>query len=244
LDNPTTRQVDESYIKDGKLTVLGWDASVRNSAFGFLGAGASYLRGENAFLLRGMSTFGGEGNSLTDRWWGPMSGGTGKLFALGLNYGTSLGRMLRPSYSADAPDLAINAGLVVAYTITETLTIPGTGPAGSPVAPGPLPESVDIFNHRLRYKFGVESVYTFRSWLAFSLRGDRVAPSSKDSGQTFYVLAPRLVFRTNWASRETFTITYAKWFYGPSSHGEGGSNVPGDVGFDDQLIAFNVNMWW
>ena len=58
------------------------------------------------------------------------------------------------------------------------------------------------------------------------------------------MLAPRLVFRTNWVSRETISIIYGKWFYGPHSHPEASSIVSGDVGFDDQLIAFNVNMWW
>jgi hypothetical protein len=107
-----------------------------------------------------------------------------------------------------------------------------------------LPADVDAFNHRLRYKFAIESVYTFRSWVGVALRADRVAPNSKDSGETFYVLAPRLVFRTNWVSHETISIIYGKWFYGPRSHPEASSIISGDVGLDSQLIAFNVNMWW
>jgi hypothetical protein len=244
LDNPTTRQLDESYIKDGHITVLGWDATVRNPAWGYLGAGASYVQGENSQPLRGLLTFGGEGPNLVDRWWGPLSHGTGKLMALGFNYNTSLGRMLRSTYSSDAPDVTITAGFVMAYTLTQSLTASGTGPTTGPIAPSPLPEGVDTFNHRLRYKFGVESVYTFLPWMGVALRADRVAPNSKDSGETFYVLAPRLMFRTNWVSRETISIIYGKWFYGPRSHGETGSTVSGDVGLDDQLIAFNVNMWW
>jgi hypothetical protein len=186
--------------------------------------------------LRGLSTFGGEGQNLTDRWWGPTTGGTGKLFALGLNYNTSLGRLLRSSYSADAPDVAINAGFVMAYTLTNAPLAQGTS---DPCAAVP-----DVFNHRLRYKFALESVYTFRSWVGVALRADRVVPNSKDAGETFYVLSPRLVFRTNWVTRETISIIYGKWFYGPHTHGEGGSTVTGDVGFDDQLIALNVSMWW
>jgi hypothetical protein len=243
-DNGTTREIYENYIKDGSLTVLGWDATVHNAVLGHFGAGASYIHGENAFPLRGLNTFGGEGNNLTDRWWGPSSQGNGKLFALGLNYNTSLGRMLRPSYSADAPDVAINAGFVMAYTLTNTLTFPGTGPVTGPINPCSLPADVDAFNHRLRYKFAIESVYTFRSWVGVALRADRVAPNSKDSGETFYVLAPRLVFRTNWVSHETISIIYGKWFYGPRSHPEASSIISGDVGLDSQLIAFNVNMWW
>jgi len=236
FDNATTREVYEDHIKDGHLTVLGWDATVRHATLGSFGAGASYIKGDNVYTLRGLSTFGGEGQNLTDRWWGPTTGGTGKLFALGLNYNTSLGRLLRSSYSADAPDVAINAGLVMAYTLTNAPLAPGTT---DPCAVVP-----DVFNHRLRYKFALESVYTFRSWVGVALRADRVVPNSKDSGETFYVLSPRLVFRTNWVSRETISIIYGKWFYGPRTHGEGGSTVTGDVGFDDQLIALNVSMWW
>ena len=236
FDNATTREVYEDHIKDGHLTVLGWDATVRNATLGYFGAGASYIKGDNVYTLRGLSTFGGEGQNLTDRWWGPTTGGTGQLFALGLNYNTSLGRLLRSSYSADAPDVAINAGLVMAYTLTNAPLAQGTT---DPCAAVP-----DVFNHRLRYKFALESVYTFRSWVGVALRADRVVPNSKDAGETFYVLAPRLVFRTNWVTRETISIIYGKWFYGPRTHGEGGSTVTGDVGFDDQLIALNVSMWW
>ena len=257
-DNGTTREVFENQIKDGNITVLGWDANARNASWGALGVGFSYVRGENAFLLRGLNTFGGEGNNLTDRWWGPDSHGNGKLFAMGLNYNTSVGRMLRPSYSSDAPDVAINAGFVMAYTLTNTLTAPGTSDpnapppstdpndpsAPPPMSPRPLSESVDTFNHRVRYKAGLEAIYTMRPWVAVALRADCVVPNSKDLGETFYVLAPRVVFRTNWVSRESISIIYGRWFYGPRSHPEASSLLAKDVGLDKNLVVFNVNMWW
>jgi hypothetical protein len=244
LDNPTTREVNEAAPRDGSLTVLAWDANAHNASWGAVGIGASYIRGENAFLLRGLNTFGGEGNNLTDRWWGSASGGTGTLLAMGLNYNTSLGRMLRPSYSADAPDVAINAGFVMAYTLTNTLTTPGTGSATAPTAPTSLPADVDMFNHRLRYKAGLESIYIMRSWVGVAVRADCVVPNSKKMGETFYVLAPRVVFRTNWVSRETISIIYGRWFYGPLSHPEANSILAEDARLDKTLIAFNVNMWW
>jgi hypothetical protein len=129
-DNGTTREVYEDHIKDGQShrARVGRDRAQRLLGR-FRGRGLVY-QGRECLPFAGLNTFGGEGNNLTDRWWGPSSGGNGKLFALGLNYNTSLGRMLRPSYSADAPDVAINAGFVMAYTLTNTLT-PGTGPHGS-----------------------------------------------------------------------------------------------------------------
>jgi hypothetical protein len=75
------------------------------------------------------------------------------------------------------------------------------------------------------------------------MRADRVVPNSKDSEETFHVLAPRLVFRTNWQSRETITLLYAKWLYGPHTHPEASSITPGDR-LDDQLFALNVQIWW
>jgi hypothetical protein len=107
-----------------------------------------------------------------------------------------------------------------------------------------LSADVDLFNHRLRYKFALESVYTFRSWVGVALRADCVVPNSKEAGETFWVLAPRLVFRTNWVTHETISIIYGKWFYGPKSHPEASSIISEDGRLDDQLIAFNVNMWW
>jgi len=80
--------------------------------------------------------------------------------------------------------------------------------------------------------------------MSAAVRFDRVAPNSKDPGETFHVLASRLIFRTDWQSRGALTLLYAKWFYGPRSHNEASSIVPSDVGLDSQVIALNVNMWW
>jgi hypothetical protein len=102
----------------------------------------------------------------------------------------------------------------------------------------------DIFNHRLRYKGGIEGIYTFFSWMGAGLRVDRVAPTSKDAGETYHVLASRLIFKSGWGSRDNIQIIYAKWFYGPRTHPEASSTVASDIGLDDQLIAVNVNMWW
>src|SRR5262249_46460190 len=64
-DNPTTRALDESYIRDGRITTYGGDASISSSTWGWLGAGVSYTKGENSYPVRGLLTFGGDGESLT-----------------------------------------------------------------------------------------------------------------------------------------------------------------------------------
>ncbi len=240
FDNPTTREINEAYVPDGHLTVVGADASLNSSTFGYLGMAGSYTKGTSAYPLRGLATFGGEGQPLADRWWGTGTGGTGSLYAAGINYTASLGRIMSSPlpFRSDGPDLTLNAGAELAYTVTDATTVSGA------TVPGNLPTDVDLFNHRWRYKLGVDALYTYWSWMGVGVRVDRVAPTSKDAEQTFWVLAPRVVFKTNWMTRETITLLYAKWFYGPNTHPDASSIVAPDGRLDDQLIALNVNMWW
>jgi hypothetical protein len=240
FDNPTTHEINESYVPNAHLTVVGFDASANHTTYGYLGLAGSYVTGKSAYPLRGMATFGGEGQPLTDRWWGTQAGGTGSLYAAGINYTASLGRILSAPlpFRSDGPDLIVNAGAVLGYTTDDAQTV------GGATTPGALPSSLDPFNHRLRYKLGVDALYTYWSWMGFGVRVDRVTPSSKDAAQTFYVLAPRLVFKTNWMTRETITLLYGKWFYGSNTHPDASSIVAPDGRLDDQLIALNVNMWW
>jgi hypothetical protein len=240
FDNPTTHEVNEAYVPNGHLTVVGADASLTSATRGYLGLAASYTTGTAAYPLRGLATFGGEGQPLTDRWWGTGTGGAGEMYAAGINYTLSLGRLLSAPlpFRSDGPDLLLNAGADLAYTTTSTQPVAGA------TVPGALPSDIDQFNHRLRYKLGVDAFYTALSWMGVGVRVDRVAPSSKDSEQTFYVLAPRLVFKTSWVTHEAITLLYGKWFYGSNTHPDASSIVAPDGRLDDQLIALNVNMWW
>jgi hypothetical protein len=250
FDNPTYRQFDSAHVPDAHLYVAGIDGSVNHPIWGYLGVAASYTEGANVSTLRGVATYGGEGPWLVDRWWGGGTSGSGSLYVGGLNYTGSLRRILSAPLPAprEAPDLVINAGAIIAYTTTNNSTaLSGAQMLDSAVtmpAPVPLPSGVDPFNHRLRYKFGVDALYTMTSWLSAGLRVDRVAPTNKDADETFYVLAPRVVFKTNWFARESFTLLYGKWFYGANTHPDASSIVPPDGRLDDQLIALNVNIWW
>ncbi|HVV51316.1 MAG TPA: hypothetical protein VHO06_16725, partial [Polyangia bacterium] len=250
FDNPTYRQFNSALIPNSHIYVAGADATVNDPIWGYLGLAGSYTKGSNASLLRGLSTFGGEGGWLVDRWWGSGTFGSGSLWAAGLNWSGSLRRILSAPAPArqNAPDLALNVGAIVAYATTDnSLAESGVQTIDSPVAtpgPIPLPANADLYNGRLRYKFGVDGLYTFASWVGAGLRVDRVVPTNKEDDQNFWVLAPRIVFHTNWAAREALTLLYAKWFYGSNTHPDASSLVPVDGRLDDQLIALNVNVWW
>ena len=173
--------------------------------------------------MKGLISFGGDGETLTNRWWGPQTRGTGKLFAAGINYSVSLAKVVSypVPFNNDGPDIVVNTGFEFAESWSD----------------------FEAFNGRARHKYGADVLYTFSPYMGVGLRGDRVVPNSKDSQETFHVIAPRLVFRSNWSSREAITLIYAKWFYGPHTHPEASAITPGDR-LDDQLFALNVQMWW
>ncbi|HMF39293.1 MAG TPA: hypothetical protein VKQ32_01300 [Polyangia bacterium] len=232
-DNMVTRGINEAHIPDGRIDVFGIDGSMNDPArWGLLAFGASHIDARNSFPLRGLLSFGGEGQQLTERWLGNDTQGTGKVDVVGINYSASLGRILaagRP-FDANGPDIALNMGAVVAVSHTDSL----------------CNDAPTCFDGRVRYKFGADALYSFLPYLGVGARVDHVAPNSKDSSETFNVLATRLVLRTDWQSREQIMLLYAKWFYGTNTHPEASNSTNSLLlpRLDDQLIAINVNIWW
>jgi hypothetical protein len=222
VDNMVTRALDESYYKDARMHVFAAEMTASHSAFGLLAIAASRTDATNAYILKGVETFGGEGNQLTDRYLGDETGGTGTMNVVGFNYSTSLGKILAfpKSFDTSSPDLIIQAGGLLAHSN-------GANP---------------LFDGRIRYKAGLDVMVTCFSWLSVAFRVDHVTPNSKDHSEDFQVVAPRLVFKSNWNSRENITLMYAKWLYGDHSHPEYSTVIPPRL--DDQVFALSANIWW
>jgi hypothetical protein len=223
FDNSETKPWDERYPKDGHIHVAGIEAKAISQSYGYLALGAALIESENSFRLRGLSTYATDGVGLTNDWFGTFTGGTGKILLAGINYKFSLGAIMRAPepFWGDGPDLVFEVATQVAKI-----------------------ESDDPFNGgRFKNKQGLDVLYTFIPWLGVGLRMDRVAPNSKDAEETFYALAPRLQFRSNWQSHETVTLKYSKWFYGDHTHSDSWDARPREQ-LDDQMIALGFGMWW
>jgi hypothetical protein len=220
LDDPTTEAIDESYFKDGRISVYGFDARAIHGVWGQLAAGVSYLVAKNAYPLRGLQTYAGEGERLTNAWLGRDTTGTGQVLVAAINYTTSVGRMLTypEPFPGNHADLQLDASFHIAKSWTDS-----------------------EYFQRTRHKYGVNALYTFSPYMAAGVRVDRVVPNSLDSEETFHVLTPRLQFKAGWNSHEAVTLQYAKWFYGKRTHGD--NNTPLYL-LDDQVVALNFNMWW
>ena len=220
--NQIVRGVDESYMRDASMAVYTAELNVSHPAYGMLAVAATHLSANYAYTLRGVQTYGGEGQTLTDRWLGDDTGGTGTVNVIGFNYSGSLGPILAhpKPFDSNSPNLLINAGGMLANSHS-----------GNP-----------LYDGRVRTKAGIDLLYNFMAYAGAAIRVDRVAPSSKDSQETFHVVAPRLVFRTGWMSHENISLMYARWFYGAHSHMEASAVLPPRL--DNQLFALNCNMWW
>lgn len=222
LDNTFSLDIDESYIKDATLRLVGMDFLAASSVWGRLGLALSFIDGEEAALLEGFETIAGPGTSLTENYWGQDTSGTGQLLSAGANYSVSFGTVLsHPTPFTTGPDLLVQiAGQLISPTTDN-----------------------DALDGRVRHKYGTDLLYILSSWFAVGLRGDRVVPNAKDDEETFHTIAPRLQFKTDWSSREVITLKYVKWWYGERTRSQGATGLPPER-LDDQLFALNFNMWW
>jgi hypothetical protein len=205
------------------MDVYGADLRMMDTWFGDFAISTSYADAKYAQLLTGLNYFGTfSGEQLTKRFLGPVGGGTGKMFVAGAEYMLSWGRLLHhpDTFDLAGPDLTTSVFADVASV-----------------------DSQDRDSTRKLYKFGAEVTYRTFPWLALSIRGDHVAPNSNDLQESFEVISPKIVFKTDWLSHEQVTLAYSKWFYGSHTHAE----FPDDftrAQLDDQMWSLTFGMWF
>lgn len=224
IDSEKTPFIDESERPDGRLTVYGADLRMINNYLGNFAVAAAYADADNAQLLSGMSFFGAvSGEEMTKRYFGPQGGGTAKMITVGVEYNISWSKFLYhpEAFWGEGPDL-----------ITSVFSNMGFVQSEDP-----------DFDGRNMIKFGSEVSYRFFSWAGISGRYDHVIPNSKDSEETFDVISPKLVFKSNWNSHEQVTLAYTRWFYGKHTSAEFPYELRRDQ-LDDQMFSLNFGMWW
>ncbi|MGC4086911.1 MAG: hypothetical protein QM756_03225 [Polyangiaceae bacterium] len=217
---------------DGKLRILAGDLRLSLARFGhFYGAfahtNADYSTSVGR-IVEVLNVKGGGG--LDDNYFSTLSAssgtGTGKLTVIGGQYNLSVGRLVSypVAFLPDGPDLYVSVfGM---YTSVDS--------------PKPLDDG------RKRLKFGAEATYSVLPWLALSGRYDRVAPNMDDQRYSFAVLSPRLIFRTNWDSRDQLVLQYSRWFNGSRTTVRTGYPPREDITVvpDENMISLSASMWW
>jgi hypothetical protein len=65
----------------------------------------------------------------------------------------------------------------------------------------------------LKLKYGADLQYHATPSVTAALRADRVQPNREIPEQSFAVISPRLVFTSNWVTREQLTFQYSRYLY-------------------------------
>lgn len=87
-----------------------------------------------------------------------------------------------------------------------------------------------------RIKYGFDVLGTPLKWLGIGLRFTQVRPHSEIAEQTFSVISPRLLFKTDWISRETIEVSYSRYIYN--------TRVCDGASFDDDGDPVAPEQFW
>jgi hypothetical protein len=157
---------------------------------------------------------------------GPASNGNGSLLTLGTQYDVSIGEIVRSPepYSGYAPDVFVSLFGMYTSVTSDDAAYDGVG----------------------KLKYGGELTYSMLSWLALSTRYDRVVANLDEDKQTYAVLSPKVILRTDYNSQDQVTLQYSRWFYGSGVNVRTGYPPREDASIvpDENTFSLTASMWW
>jgi hypothetical protein len=186
-----------------------------------------------------------------------FSDGNRKIASLGFQYTFSLASFLmRPRpFWGQAPDVTFRVYGMINHVFDTT-----SGGADGETIPKDGRENANMW----KVKLGFEPTYSFHPMMAVALRADLVQPNMSNSGESFEVVTPKLIFRSEFVTHEMIVLQgswyhYGKdytdpakvasimpWPYGKYGTldlrylGDGKNSAPPDK----WVIALSASMWW
>lgn len=232
---------------DGRLHVIGGDARLTMGRFGHLYGAFTYVKADNARtigrVVEVLNTRGGPG--LMQNYLGPeeeVARGTGAMSIIGGQYDLSIGRLVSypVPFSGDGPDIYVSLFGMLVQVKSDDKSLdrrPGAATEDPPKRQ---------YDNVAKLKYGVEGTYSLLSWFGVGARFDQVSPMLSDQKRSFAVLSPRLLFHTDWQSRDLVVLQYSHWMYG--SYTEVPVGYPPEPSFtapkDKHVLSLSANMWW
>lgn len=221
-------QATGTLAPDGSIGVLAGDLRLTLGRFGHLYVAGGRTKAKYARtvsrVIEVMNTKGGAG--LIENYLGEQSDGNGELFTVGAQYDLSIGRLVSypvPFYG-DGPDIVVSGFGVNTQVRSDDSAHDKIG----------------------KLKYGVEGTYSLLSWLAASLRYDRVVPDVDADWYSFAVLSPRLIFRTDWQSTDQVVLGYSRYINGELTTIRTGYPPHEDPTAipDQDVVSLSASMWW
>ena len=221
-------RASQALAPDGTITTVGADVRFSGSHLGHFYAGGAYTDAEQSRsvgrVVEILNTEGGPG--LMRNYLGPNSEGTGQLLTVAAQYEVSLAHLLLypRTFDGKSKDIILSAfGMFTRVSSQD-----------------------DAYDGVNKLKLGGEGSYTLLSWLAASLRLDHVRPTDKNAEQAFSIISPRVIFRSDWQSRDQVVLQYSHWLYGDDVIVRSGYPLVDDPSLepDEHSLSLSASMWW
>ncbi len=182
--------------------------------------------------------------------------GNGNIDSIAGQYTFSLaGFMMRPRpFWGQGTDLTVTVFGMFNH-------VSGTTGNSAPPIGMTLPPADNANMNKLKY--GIEPIYSFMPMMAVGLRADVVNPNMSDSGQSFQVITPKLIFRSEFVTHEMIVLQAQFYHYGAEYHdpskvdylmpwpfGTAGTldiarlSPNGNPQPDKYVISLAASMWW
>jgi hypothetical protein len=231
-------RADQVLTPDGTITTLGADFRFSASHLGHLYLGAAYTKAKNAQsvgrIVEIQNAVGGFG--LMQNYLGrdASKGVSGSLLTIGGQYDLSLAHLLLYPHTFDGKSHDLVLSLFGMYTRTQSddKTRDANG--------NWLYDGINML------KVGAEGAYTLTSWFAFGGRLDHVSPQSEFAGRDFNIISPRIIFHSDWQSRDQVVLQYSHFLYGKTPLVRSGYPLVDDPTLkpDADMVSISANMWW
>ena len=210
--------------KDGRITVYGLDLKWLSGIYGDGYVGYAHVDSHEIMrLAQGLEFLHSySGWSMRDNFFRGSNTGNGKIDSILFQYTYSLATLLRhpEPFWGQGPDLALGLYGTMSWVSSDEkeLRIPET-----------------------KMKVGADVTYTMLSWLGASLRFDSVQPDMKDNTQSFSVISPRAIIRTNFVTHEQVVLSY----HGYLNKDNVAPAWPNAVNPpNEHVVSVTGSMWW
>lgn len=214
-------------VQDGKIGVLGADARLTAGRGGHLYVGVAHTSASHAATVSGVIQIlnARGGPELISEYLGPKSHGNGGLTTYGAQYDLSVARAVYgDTFRGKSPDLRLSLFGIGAHIKSDDPSADGTG----------------------KLKVGAELTYAIASWFAVSSRFDHATANTSDSKQAFNIYSPRVLFHTDWLSRDEFALQYSYFQYGDNVVVRPGYPPTPDPSAtpDKHVVSLSGTYWW
>jgi hypothetical protein len=194
--------IDSSGAPDGSITVFGAEARISPPSLGDLYVAYSHIDAKNVTAvgpgIEVIHSSGGGGhngaNGIYENFFNGVGNGNGSVDSVQLYYNNTV---------------KIGGGGNFRFAVFGLYSsVSGTDATSLNLLTGQPTAGTQ------KLKYGGDVVVNPIPWLGFGARADYVQPDSHDTSESFFVLSPKLVFRTKFVTHEEITLQYSHYWNG------------------------------